>query len=72
MCVGGRRPEPLAEVAAEVGGLAVAADVERARGRQLAVERCLERFGRLDALVISSGAGAGAWSPIRRSSAGTA
>jgi meso-butanediol dehydrogenase/(S,S)-butanediol dehydrogenase/diacetyl reductase len=59
VCVSGRRPEPLQEVAGAVGGLAVPADVTEPSGAARAVDACLERFGRLDALVISSGAGAG-------------
>jgi NAD(P)-dependent dehydrogenase (short-subunit alcohol dehydrogenase family) len=58
VCVAGRRPEPLAEVAAATGGLAVAADVSEPEAATRVVERCLERFGGLDALVISSGTGA--------------
>jgi meso-butanediol dehydrogenase / (S,S)-butanediol dehydrogenase / diacetyl reductase len=59
VCVSGRRIEPLEQVATAVGGLAVAADVSEPPGAARAVEACVERFGRLDALVISSGAGAG-------------
>jgi meso-butanediol dehydrogenase / (S,S)-butanediol dehydrogenase / diacetyl reductase len=59
VCVVGRRVEPLEQVASEVGGLAVPADVSEPSGAKRAVQACLERFGRLDALVISSGAGAG-------------
>jgi meso-butanediol dehydrogenase / (S,S)-butanediol dehydrogenase / diacetyl reductase len=59
VCVAGRRAAPLEEVARSVGGLAVAADVSEPSGAVRAVEACVERFGRLDALVISSGAGAG-------------
>jgi meso-butanediol dehydrogenase / (S,S)-butanediol dehydrogenase / diacetyl reductase len=57
--VSGRRAEPLDEVAGAVGGLAVPADVSEPSGAARAVDACLGRFGRLDALVISSGAGAG-------------
>lgn len=59
VCVAGRRPEPLAAVAQDTGGCAVSIDVRRPGDAQRAVAACLERFGRLDALVISSGAGAG-------------
>jgi meso-butanediol dehydrogenase / (S,S)-butanediol dehydrogenase / diacetyl reductase len=59
VCVAGRRPAPLEEVADAVGGIAVSADVSEPSGAGRAVDVCLERFGRLDALVISSGAGAG-------------
>jgi meso-butanediol dehydrogenase / (S,S)-butanediol dehydrogenase / diacetyl reductase len=59
VCVAGRRAEPLEWVASAVGGLAVQADVTEPSGAGRAVDACRERFGRLDALVISSGAGAG-------------
>ena len=58
VCVAGRRPEPLAEVAADTGGLAVAGDIGSPSEALHVVRECLGRFGRLDALVISSGAGA--------------
>jgi NAD(P)-dependent dehydrogenase (short-subunit alcohol dehydrogenase family) len=58
VCVAGRRPEPLARVAAAAGALAVPGDVTVPSGAGRAVGACLERFGRLDALIISSGAGA--------------
>ena len=60
ICVSGRRPGPIDEVASAVSGLAVSADASTPDGAQLAVDTCLERFGRLDALVMSAGAGAGA------------
>jgi meso-butanediol dehydrogenase / (S,S)-butanediol dehydrogenase / diacetyl reductase len=60
VCVSGRRLEPLQRVAAEVGGLAVSADASTPDGASRAVDACIERFGRLDALVVSAGAGAGA------------
>jgi meso-butanediol dehydrogenase / (S,S)-butanediol dehydrogenase / diacetyl reductase len=59
VCVAGRRPEPLAEVAAAVHGQAVAADVTRPEDAQRAVDECVARCGRLDVLIISSGTGAG-------------
>lgn len=58
VCVAGRRAEPLEAMAGELGGVAVAADVSEPAGAGRAVDACLERFGRLDALVISSGTGA--------------
>jgi NAD(P)-dependent dehydrogenase (short-subunit alcohol dehydrogenase family) len=58
VCVAGRRIEPLSEVAGAIGGHAVAADVSRPDGAGAAVDACLARWGRLDALVVSSGAGA--------------
>jgi meso-butanediol dehydrogenase/(S,S)-butanediol dehydrogenase/diacetyl reductase len=60
VCVSGRRLGPIEEVAAAVSGLAVSADASTPSGAERAVEACVERFGRLDALVISAGAGAGA------------
>jgi len=58
--VAGRRREPLVTLAAELGAHPVDdADVSTPAGAGRAVDGCLERFGRLDALVISSGAGAG-------------
>ncbi len=59
VCVAGRRREPLAAVAAAVDGHPVTADVTRPEDAQRAVAACREHFGRLDALVVSSGAGAG-------------
>jgi len=59
VCVAGRRADRVAGVAAAVGGAAVTADVSEPGGAQRAVATCIERFGRLDALVISAGAGAG-------------
>lgn len=58
VCVAGRRPEPLARVAAETGGIAAAGDIGEPSGAAAAVQRCVEQFGRLDALIISSGTGA--------------
>ena len=60
VCVSGRRRGPIEEVAAAVSGLAVSADASTPSGAERAVAACVERFGRLDALVISAGAGAGA------------
>jgi NAD(P)-dependent dehydrogenase (short-subunit alcohol dehydrogenase family) len=59
VCVAGRRPEPLAEVAAATGGHAVTADVRGPDDARRAVGECVDRFGRLDALVVSSGTGGG-------------
>jgi NAD(P)-dependent dehydrogenase (short-subunit alcohol dehydrogenase family) len=58
VCVIGRRPEPLQAVAADVGGLAIAADTSDPEQVQNAVDECVERFGRLDALVVNAGTGA--------------
>ncbi len=58
VCIVGRRPEPLAEVAEATGALTVADDISEPSGAGHAVDTCVERFGRLDALVVSSGTGA--------------
>jgi meso-butanediol dehydrogenase/(S,S)-butanediol dehydrogenase/diacetyl reductase len=59
VCVSGRRSEVVGRVASEIGGHAVACDCSTAEGSARAVDACLERFGRLDALVFSAGASAG-------------
>lgn len=59
VCVSGRRSELVGRVASEIGGHAVASDSSTPGGATRAVEGCLERFGRLDALVFSAGASAG-------------
>jgi meso-butanediol dehydrogenase / (S,S)-butanediol dehydrogenase / diacetyl reductase len=59
VCVAGRRQENLDEVAAATGAHPVSADISEPAGATAAVEACLGRFGRLDALVVSSGTGAG-------------
>jgi meso-butanediol dehydrogenase / (S,S)-butanediol dehydrogenase / diacetyl reductase len=59
VCVAGRRRERLDEVAAATGAHPVSVDVSEPTGAAAAVEACLARFGRLDALVVSSGTGAG-------------
>jgi meso-butanediol dehydrogenase / (S,S)-butanediol dehydrogenase / diacetyl reductase len=58
VCVAGRRREPLEQVASAIGGVAVQADVTEPSGAGRAVDTCVERFGGLEALVISSGTGA--------------
>src|SRR5436305_9314737 len=58
VCVTGRRRGPLEEVAAATGALAVTADTTDGDAMRVAVERCLEQHGRLDALVLSAGSGA--------------
>jgi meso-butanediol dehydrogenase / (S,S)-butanediol dehydrogenase / diacetyl reductase len=58
VCVSGRRPEPLEEVAAETGGLAVVADTSDPEAARAAVEAAVERFGGLDVLVCNAGTGA--------------
>jgi meso-butanediol dehydrogenase/(S,S)-butanediol dehydrogenase/diacetyl reductase len=69
VCVAGRRAEPLEEVAAETGGLAVVADTGDSSAIERAVAATVERFGGLHALVCSAGTGAsgaaGAQTPER-------
>lgn len=55
VAVCGRRAAPLAEVASETGGLAVAADVSTPDGATAAVSNTLDRFGRIDGLVLNAG-----------------
>jgi meso-butanediol dehydrogenase/(S,S)-butanediol dehydrogenase/diacetyl reductase len=55
----GRRAERVERVAGEVGGVAVVADVSRPTDAARAVEAALGHAGRLDALILSHGAGAG-------------
>jgi meso-butanediol dehydrogenase / (S,S)-butanediol dehydrogenase / diacetyl reductase len=59
VCVAGRRREALEDVAARTGAHPVSVDVSDPADAQRVVQACLERFGRLDALVVSSGTGAG-------------
>jgi meso-butanediol dehydrogenase / (S,S)-butanediol dehydrogenase / diacetyl reductase len=58
VCVTGRTPGPVEEVAAETGGLAVVADTGDADAIERAVAAAVERFGALDVLVCSAGTGA--------------
>jgi meso-butanediol dehydrogenase / (S,S)-butanediol dehydrogenase / diacetyl reductase len=58
VCVSGRRRRPLEAVAAATGGHAVSADVSDPDGAARMVAECLEHFGALDALIVSSGSGA--------------
>ena len=60
IAVAGRRPEPLQEVVRTIqaaGGAAsaVPADIRRAEAARAMVATTLDRFGRLDALVVSAG-----------------
>lgn len=51
----GRRIEPLQTVAAETGGYAFQADLAEAQPSIDSVRQVLDRFGRLDALVLNAG-----------------
>ncbi len=51
----GRRPEPLAAVAAATGAFAVVADAADADAAAAAVAETLARFGRIDVLVANAG-----------------
>ncbi len=57
VAVNGRRPEPLAAVAAEVGGLALPADAADEDGAAGIVADAVRTFGRLDAVVLNAGGG---------------
>jgi meso-butanediol dehydrogenase/(S,S)-butanediol dehydrogenase/diacetyl reductase len=53
--VAGRRLDPLAQVAAEIGGIAVAGDCGEPAGADTAVRTAVEELGGLDALVYCAG-----------------
>jgi NAD(P)-dependent dehydrogenase (short-subunit alcohol dehydrogenase family) len=55
VAVMGRRREPLAAVAAEVGGIAIAGDAAAAPDAERAVAEVVERYGGLDVLVANAG-----------------
>ena len=55
--VTGRRPEPIAAVAAEVGGVAVAGDTSDPAHVAEAVAAAVSTFGGIDVLVTSAGGG---------------
>jgi meso-butanediol dehydrogenase / (S,S)-butanediol dehydrogenase / diacetyl reductase len=57
VCITGRRPGPLEEVAADIGALAVPGDTGDPGDAQAAVAAAKEAFGRLDALVCNAGVG---------------
>lgn len=57
--VTGRRPEPLGEVAADTGGLAVPGDATDPRHAPAVVEAAVERFGGLDIVVANAAVGFG-------------
>jgi meso-butanediol dehydrogenase/(S,S)-butanediol dehydrogenase/diacetyl reductase len=58
VCVTGRRIDALEAVAAEIGGLAVAADTTDPAAAEQAVASAVAAFGRLDAVVCNAGCGA--------------
>ncbi len=51
----GRRIEPLQSIADEIGGLALQADLSVSEASITIVEQTIDRFGRLDALVLNAG-----------------
>jgi 3-oxoacyl-[acyl-carrier protein] reductase len=59
VCVTGRKPEPLGEAVASLGGDAVAMGVpgtaDDAEHRALAIEAAVDRFGAIDVLVNNTG-----------------
>ncbi|MFJ8083091.1 SDR family NAD(P)-dependent oxidoreductase [Streptomyces sp. NPDC096205] len=57
--VSGRRPEPLHRIAEETGALACPADTTDPDDVLRLVETAVERFGRLDGLVVNAGVGRG-------------
>ncbi|MCI3271759.1 SDR family NAD(P)-dependent oxidoreductase [Streptomyces cylindrosporus] len=57
--IGGRRPEPLRQVAEETGALAHPADLTDPTAVHELVETTVSRYGRLDGLVLNAGIGRG-------------
>ena len=57
LVLAGRRPEPLAEVQALVGDSCevVTGDIRETDVADGVIDRCLERFGRIDVLVNNAG-----------------
>lgn len=55
--VTGRRPEPIAAVAASVGGLSVAGDTSDPAHTAKAVDTAVTTFGRVDIVIASAGLG---------------
>lgn len=51
----GRRIEPLQSIAGEIDGLALQADLSLPEASITIVEQTIDRFGRLDALVLNAG-----------------
>jgi meso-butanediol dehydrogenase / (S,S)-butanediol dehydrogenase / diacetyl reductase len=81
VCLVGRRIELLEKVAAETGGLALAADVSQARDMKSALQTAAGHFGGIDVLVANAGGhGLGdalhtddsAWEQARRANLDTA
>lgn len=57
VAVTGRRPQPIADVARETGGLALVADTGAADDAERVVGETVARLGGLDALVLNAGIG---------------
>jgi len=57
VAVTGRRPGPIAEIAREIDGLAIVADVGVAADADRAVAETVARFGAMHALVLNAGVG---------------
>jgi meso-butanediol dehydrogenase / (S,S)-butanediol dehydrogenase / diacetyl reductase len=57
VCVTGRRPEPLQEIAEETGALALPGDTGDPGDTRAAVAAAVDAFGRLDVLVCNAGIG---------------
>lgn len=55
VAIAGRRPGPLAEVAARIGALPIVTDAASAVSAAAAVRTVIERFGGLDVLVANAG-----------------
>lgn len=51
----GRRPEPINQLADETGAVAIVCDLSNIAETQDLPQRIMERFGRLDALVLNAG-----------------
>jgi NAD(P)-dependent dehydrogenase (short-subunit alcohol dehydrogenase family) len=72
VAVTGRRREPLAALAEEIGGLALPGDAADAAAATAAVTAAVERFGGLDALVLNAGGGGAPGSIVDVDAAGFA
>jgi NAD(P)-dependent dehydrogenase (short-subunit alcohol dehydrogenase family) len=59
VAVTGRRPGPIGEVAAAIGGVAIAGDVADPAAAQEAVDETVRTFGGLDVVVANAGLGLG-------------